>query len=30
MIAAVCLGYADEHPVARKRKAFDSVVQWVK
>ncbi len=26
MIAALCLGYADEHPAARKRKAFDDVV----
>ncbi len=29
LIAAVCFGYADEHPVARKRKAFADVVHWV-
>lgn len=29
MIAAVCLGYADEHPVARKRMEFDAAVEWV-
>jgi nitroreductase len=29
MIAAVCFGYADEHPVARKRKSFDDVVHWL-
>jgi nitroreductase len=28
MIAAVSFGYADEHPIARKRKAFDTVVHW--
>ncbi len=26
MIAALCLGYADEHPVARKRKSLEEVV----
>ncbi len=29
LIAAVSLGYPDEHPIARKRKAFEAVVQWV-
>lgn len=29
MIAAVSFGVADEHPIARKRKSFDEVVQWV-
>lgn len=29
MIAAVCFGIADEHPVARKRKSFDEVVHWL-
>lgn len=29
MIAAVCFGIPDEHPIARKRKLFDEVVHWV-
>jgi nitroreductase len=29
MIAAISFGYPDEYPIARKRKTFDEVVQWV-
>jgi nitroreductase/predicted transcriptional regulator YdeE len=29
MVAAVCIGVPDEHPIARKRKSFDTVVHWV-
>jgi nitroreductase len=29
MIAAISLGVRDEHPIARRRKSFDEVVQWV-
>jgi nitroreductase/predicted transcriptional regulator YdeE len=28
LIAAISLGFADEHPVARKRKDFDELVHW--
>ena len=30
MVAAICLGVPDEHPIARRRKPFDEVVHWVR
>jgi nitroreductase/predicted transcriptional regulator YdeE len=29
MIAAISFGYANEHPIARKRRSFDDVVRWI-